>query len=242
MAQIRGNLQKTMQADAAVFRTQACSQGCHPVTRQPCYICCPPCTPWSGLQSLYCQAVLRLLELDLNFNLLTYQATSAFMASSGAKDPAQSKLSGSFLSCEQQGPTLCELHASYDFMHGHAPVQETLEEGCKKIDDIVESFDDVGLRDRSMVWNTDLVEVMSQPQPLPCISHDQLTRLVHGLTLSSQSIGDACVEKDLLRLKSSGSQQTASCCGRPSSQLGQGAGPCFEVLHRLACLTYMPSL
>ncbi|CAL5228603.1 g11764 [Coccomyxa viridis] len=36
--------------------------------------------------------------------------------------------------------------------------QETLEEGCKKIDDIVESFGDVGLKDRSMVWNTDLVE------------------------------------------------------------------------------------
>ncbi len=38
-------------------------------------------------------------------------------------------------------------------------MQETLEEGCKKIDDIVESFGDVGLKDRSMVWNTDLVEV-----------------------------------------------------------------------------------
>ena len=57
-------------------------------------------------------------------------------------------------------------------MHGRALVQETLEEGCKKIDDIVESFDDVGLRDRSMVWNTDLVEVMSQTQPLPSNPHD----------------------------------------------------------------------
>ena len=38
-------------------------------------------------------------------------------------------------------------------------LQETLEEGCEKIDEIVESFGQVGLRDRSMVWNTDLVEV-----------------------------------------------------------------------------------
>lgn len=38
-------------------------------------------------------------------------------------------------------------------------LQETLEEGCKKIDDIVQSLDNVGLKDRSMVWNTDLVEV-----------------------------------------------------------------------------------
>jgi succinate dehydrogenase (ubiquinone) flavoprotein subunit len=37
--------------------------------------------------------------------------------------------------------------------------QESLEEGCSKIDDIVESLKDVGLKDRSMVWNTDLVEV-----------------------------------------------------------------------------------
>ena len=70
-------------------------------------------------------------------------------------------------------------------MHGRASVQETLEEGCKKIDDIVESFDDVGLRDRSMVWNTDLVEVMSQTQPLPGNPHDWLTRFVCGLILSS---------------------------------------------------------
>ena len=45
-------------------------------------------------------------------------------------------------------------------------LQETLEEGCKKIDEIVESFGDVGLRDRSMVWNTDLVEVREERQVL----------------------------------------------------------------------------
>ncbi len=37
--------------------------------------------------------------------------------------------------------------------------QESLQDGCKKVDDIVESFQDVGLKDRSMIWNTDLVEV-----------------------------------------------------------------------------------
>jgi succinate dehydrogenase (ubiquinone) flavoprotein subunit len=38
--------------------------------------------------------------------------------------------------------------------------QETLEAGCKKIDDIVASQADVGLTDRSMVWNTDLMEAL----------------------------------------------------------------------------------
>ena len=37
--------------------------------------------------------------------------------------------------------------------------QESLQDGCKKVDEIVESFQDVGLKDRSMIWNTDLVEV-----------------------------------------------------------------------------------
>jgi succinate dehydrogenase/fumarate reductase flavoprotein subunit len=37
--------------------------------------------------------------------------------------------------------------------------QETLAEGAQKVDAIVESLNDVGLKDRSMIWNTDLVEV-----------------------------------------------------------------------------------
>ena len=40
--------------------------------------------------------------------------------------------------------------------------QESLKEGCTKVDEIVESFSDVGLKDRSMVWNTDLVEVCAE--------------------------------------------------------------------------------
>lgn len=39
-------------------------------------------------------------------------------------------------------------------------MQETLEEGCTKIDEIVGNFGDVGLADRSMVWNTDLIEAL----------------------------------------------------------------------------------
>lgn len=37
--------------------------------------------------------------------------------------------------------------------------QETLEEGCRNVDANVASFADVGIKDRSMVWNTDLIEV-----------------------------------------------------------------------------------
>lgn len=38
-------------------------------------------------------------------------------------------------------------------------VQESLADGCKHVDEVVESFADVGIKDRSMVWNTDLIEV-----------------------------------------------------------------------------------
>jgi succinate dehydrogenase / fumarate reductase flavoprotein subunit len=36
--------------------------------------------------------------------------------------------------------------------------QETLAEGCTKMADVFDSFSDVGVSDRSMIWNTDLVE------------------------------------------------------------------------------------
>lgn len=39
-------------------------------------------------------------------------------------------------------------------------VQETLEEGCKKISEVYNTFKDVGIQDRSLVWNTDLIETL----------------------------------------------------------------------------------
>ncbi|GAB4819063.1 hypothetical protein N2152v2_006109 [Parachlorella kessleri] len=38
--------------------------------------------------------------------------------------------------------------------------QESLAEGCDLIDDVVESYKDIQLSDRSMVWNTDLCEAL----------------------------------------------------------------------------------
>ncbi|MFT5173319.1 MAG: succinate dehydrogenase / fumarate reductase flavoprotein subunit [Gammaproteobacteria bacterium] len=37
---------------------------------------------------------------------------------------------------------------------------ETLEEGCKLIGEVFDAFADVGVTDRSMIWNTDLVETL----------------------------------------------------------------------------------
>lgn len=48
-------------------------------------------------------------------------------------------------------------------MQNHAAVfrtQESLEEGCKLIDDCYESFSKVKISDRDMIWNTDMVETL----------------------------------------------------------------------------------
>ena len=48
-------------------------------------------------------------------------------------------------------------------MQSHAAVfrtEETLAEGCKLIDKVHKSFDDIGIRDRSLIWNSDLVEAL----------------------------------------------------------------------------------
>ena len=41
-----------------------------------------------------------------------------------------------------------------------ARAQDSLEEGCTKVMDVCKSFADVGITDRSMVWNTDLIETL----------------------------------------------------------------------------------
>ncbi len=45
--------------------------------------------------------------------------------------------------------------------------QETLEFGKNEIDKITKSFVDVGVTDRSMIWNTDLIETLELKNLLP---------------------------------------------------------------------------
>ena len=64
-------------------------------------------------------------------------------------------------------------------MQGHAAVfreQSNLEAGCEKVMEVCKSFADVGITDRSMVWNTDLVETLELENLLT-----QGADLVHAL-------------------------------------------------------------
>lgn len=37
-------------------------------------------------------------------------------------------------------------------------VEETLQKGVKEMDEIYKKYKDIGIKDRGMVWNTDLIE------------------------------------------------------------------------------------
>ena len=46
--------------------------------------------------------------------------------------------------------------------------QESLDEGSKKIKDVDQSYADLGIKDRSMIWNSDLVEALELRNLLTC--------------------------------------------------------------------------
>jgi len=52
--------------------------------------------------------------------------------------------------------------------------EELLAEGKKEIDDVVQHFNDVHVTDKSLIWNTDLVETLDLRHLLPCFHHNPL--------------------------------------------------------------------
>ena len=46
--------------------------------------------------------------------------------------------------------------------------EESLQEGVKKITEVDKRFANVGVKDRSMIWNTDLVETLELQNLLTC--------------------------------------------------------------------------
>ena len=61
-----------------------------------------------------------------------------------------------------------------------------MEEGCKNVEEVVSSFADVGIKDRSMVWNSDLIEVDMHPHLF--MAPSGLVFQASGNALSSPSL------------------------------------------------------
>ena len=63
-----------------------------------------------------------------------------------------------------------------DVMQEHAAVyctSETLSEGKGKIDEVVQSFENVKVTDNSLIWNTDMVETLELHNLLGCVAFAQ---------------------------------------------------------------------
>ncbi len=65
--------------------------------------------------------------------------------------------------------------------------EKTLQEGCDRIDEVYESFKDVKITDKGLVWNTDLIETLELENLLRKYYHEPMA----GFSIPGQAGIDA---------------------------------------------------
>lgn len=84
--------------------------------------------------------------------------------------------------------------------------QESLDEGVRKMDEVYESFNQVGIKDRSMIWNTDLVETLECKFPNIKVKAHRNMRAEYDC-ISSAQLAHQCLPDCLLRCCPQGIQR-----------------------------------
>ena len=116
-----------------------------------------------GAATIHCDALYELTSATpLLRKMLTHKGILAYVHTEGSSCVAWPAMCLTSHNRDAVGQAMCFQYFTCAVQNDAAVfrTQETLENGCKEIDECVASFEDVGIQDRSMVWNTDLVETL----------------------------------------------------------------------------------
>jgi len=76
-------------------------------------------------------------------------------------------------------------------------MQESLNEGVKRINEVDQTFKDIGIKDRSMIWNSDLVETLELRNLLTCAYVSRLTlETIFANDTRTQTAASAAARKE----------------------------------------------